>query len=270
MENKDTQRESFMKLNLLKKIWYSISKFEKYPEMAALGVKKAIIYFTELMLIFSAIYTCSYVYYVSNIAEFETQDLSFSEKVITLLIDESQVQDSDIIEMTGTLGESSKYTIISALFISFFINFFLITLVDVFVLSLFGLITCHIARIKMNYKALFNMSVYALTLSIILRLIYMLLTTLTDFEVKYFDIMYMAVSYISLAAAIFLIKSDIIKQHLELMRIIEEGKDKIEKTITIPKRKKEEDEDNERPKDEDKKEDKKDNENGTEGESSNA
>ena len=61
MENKDTQRESFMKLNLLKKIWYSISKFEKYPEMAALGVKKAIIYFTELMLIFSAIYTCSYV-----------------------------------------------------------------------------------------------------------------------------------------------------------------------------------------------------------------
>lgn len=120
----------------------------------------------------------------------------------------------------------------------------------------------------MNYKALFNMSIYALTLSIILRLIYILLTTLTDFEVKYFDIMYMAVSYISLAAAIFLIKSDIIKQHLELMKIIEEGKDKIEKTITIPKRKKEDDDD--KPQDDDKKEDKKDNENGTEGEGSNA
>ena len=266
MEKEGTKKEQFMKLNFFKKVWISISKFEKYPEMAALGVKKAIIYFTELMLVFSIIFTGSYIYYVSNIAEFEESDLNFSEKVITLLMDESNIQNDELIDVTNAVGESSKYTIVIALFISFFINFYLITLIDVFVLSLFGLITCYIARIKMNYKAVFNMSVYALTLSIILRLIYLVITTLTSFEIKYFDVMYMAVSYISLAAAIFLIKSDIIKQHLELMKIIEEGKEKIEKTIVIPKEK-EKDKDEEKQ-DEDKNDEEK--EEGTEGEGSNA
>lgn len=266
MEKEGTKKEQFMKLNFFKKVWISISKFEKYPEMAALGVKKAIIYFTELMLVFSIIFTGSYIYYVSNIAEFEESDLSFSGKVITLLMDESNIQNDELIDVTNAVGESSKYTIVIALFISFFINFYLITLIDVFVLSLFGLITCYIARIKMNYKAVFNMSVYALTLSIILRLIYLVITTLTSFEIKYFDVMYMAVSYISLAAAIFLIKSDIIKQHLELMRIIEEGKEKIEKTIVIPKEK-EKDKDEEK---QDEEKNDKEKEEGTEGEGSNA
>ncbi len=82
------------------------------------------------------------------------------------------------------------------------------------------------------------MSVYAITLSLILRTIYVVVTMLTSFEIKYFDVMYVAVAYISLAAAIFLIKSDVIKQHLELMKIIEEGKEKIEQTIVIPRKKK--------------------------------
>ena len=78
--------------------------------------------------------------------------------------------------------------------------------------------------------------------------------------------MYIAIAYISLAAAIFLIKSDVIKQRLQLMKIIEESKERIEETITIPKRPKED----EKEGDEDKKEEKKDKENGTEEQGSNA
>jgi hypothetical protein len=91
---------------------------------------------------------------------------------------------------------------------------------------------------------------------------------LFGFEVKYFEVMYVAVSYIILAAAIFMIKSDVIKQHLELMKIIDESKNKIEKTITIPERPK----DKEEKKKDDKKDDKEeeDKENDTEGQSSNA
>ena len=263
------EKEKFMNLNFFEKIWFSISKFEKYPQMAALGVKKAITYFTQLMLIFSVIFTCGYVYYVSNVAEFEEPNLSFSEKVVTLLTDDTRAQNDELIEMTNIMNESSKYSIIIALFISFFISFFLLTLVDVFILSLFGVITCYVARIKMNYKAVFNMSIYALTLSIILKIIYLLLTILTSFEIKYFDIMYMAVSYISLAAAIFLIKTDVIKQHLELMKIIEDGKYNIQSTITIPKRKKEKDDDKEKE-DENSEDGVKENEKGTEEEGSNA
>lgn len=79
--------------------------------------------------------------------------------------------------------------------------------------------------------------------------------------------MYVAVAYISLAAAIFLIKSDVIKQHLELMKIIEEGKEKIEQTIVIPRKK--DDEEKKENKDGDK-EEKKEDEKETEGQGSNA
>ena len=138
-------------------------------------------------------------------------------------------------------------------------------MLDVFTLSIFGLFTCLIAKIKMNYKAVFNMSIYAITLSLILRTIYVVVTMLTSFEIKYFEVMYIAVAYITLAAAIFLIKSDVIKQHLELMKIIEEGKEKIEKTIVIPRKKDEE----EKKEDKDEKE-KKEDEKETEGQGSNA
>ena len=122
--------------------------------------------------------------------------------------------------------------ILSSLFIGNFISYYLITLIDVFTLSVFGLFTCFLAKIKMNYKALFNMSIYALTLSIILKIIYIGLDMLLGFEIKYFSIMYIAVSYITLAAAIFLIKSDV------------KNKEKIEQTIKIPKKpEKDDDED---------------------------
>ena len=119
----------------------------------------------------------------------------------------------------------------------------------------------------MNYKAVFNMSIYAITLSIMLKAIYVVITMLTNFEIKYFELMYIAVSYITLAAAIFLIKSDVIKQHLELMKIIEESKEKIEQTIVIPRKKEEKDEDK---KDETKEEKKEEGEKGTEEQGSNA
>ena len=66
--------------------------------------------------------------------------------------------------------------------------------------------------------------------------------------------MYIAVSYISLAAAIFLIKSDVMKQHLQLMKIIEKRKKKIEETITIPRKPKDEEKEDEDNKTDEKKE----------------
>ena len=75
------------------------------------------------------------------------------------------------------------------------------------------------------------MNVWQMTIKI-----YYAITLLTDFKIKYFDIMYVTISYIILTAAIFLIKSNVIKQHLELMRIMEEGKEKYEETITITRK----------------------------------
>jgi len=268
VENNQTKREKFLKLNFFQRIWYSIAKFEKYPEMAALGVKKAILYFTELIIIFSVLYTGTYVYYVSNVAQFDEPNLTLSEKVIKSLVNEKNEQNEEIIQTTEILKQYPDSAIIVTLFISVFISFYIASLMDVLTLSVFGLFTCLIARIKMNYKAVFNMSIFALTLPIILRIIYSMITMLTNFEIKYFEIMYTAIAYISLAAAIFLIKSDVIKQQLQLMKIIEESKEKIEEKITIPRKPKEE----EKEKEDDKKEEKeeKGQEKGTEEQGSNA
>lgn len=265
MESNQSKKEQYLKLNFFKKIWYSITKFEKYPELVALGVKKALIYFTELIVIFCVIYTGSYVYYVSNVATFEEENLSLSQKVIKTMIKETGSENEQINQALEIADNYSDTAMIGSLFISSFISFWVAIVLDVFTLSIFGLFTCLIAKIKMNYKAVFNMSIYAITLSLILRTIYVVVTMLTSFEIKYFDVMYVAVAYITLAAAIFLIKSDVIKQHLELMKIIEEGKEKIEKTIVIPRKKDEE----EKKEDKDEKE-KKEDEKETEGQGSNA
>ena len=107
-----------------------------------------------------------------------------------------------------------------AIIIYLFIMYFISSLSDIFVLSLFGLLTTAIAKIKMRYRAIFNMSVFSITISVTLELIYMYITLFTDFRIKYFDIMYSSISFICLAAAIFMIKSDVIKQQLQLMQII--------------------------------------------------
>ena len=265
MESNQSKKEQYLKLNFFKKIWYSITKFEKYPELATLGVKKALIYFTELIVIFCVIYTGSYVYYVSNVATFEEENLSLSQKVIKTMIKETGSENEQINQALEIADNYSDTAMIGSLFISSFISFWVAIVLDVFTLSIFGLFTCLIAKIKMNYKAVFNMSIYAITLSLILRTIYVVVTMLTSFEIKYFDVMYVAVAYITLAAAIFLIKSDVIKQHLELMKIIEEGKEKIEQTIVIPRKKDEE----QKKEDKDEKE-KKEEEKETEGQGSNA
>ena len=268
MESNEKIKEHFIKMNFFQKIWYSISKFERYPELAALGVKKALLYFTELILISSFIFTAIYVYYVKNIAKFD-EELNFSQKMTNVITSKANMENEQIAAATENMQNEKSGTLIAALGMSLFISLFISTLLDVFTLSIFGILTCFFTKIKMNYKALFNMSIYALTLSVILRTVYFAITTLTSFKIKYFDIMYIAISYISLAAAIFIIKSNIIKQHLELMKIIEESKEKIEDTFSINKKPKEK-EDEDKDKDENEKKDEEQKEDKPEGQGSNA
>ena len=48
-ENKKTEKEEKMNKGFFKKIWYSITKFEQYPVMAAEGIKTATRYLLILI-----------------------------------------------------------------------------------------------------------------------------------------------------------------------------------------------------------------------------
>ena len=63
------------------------------------------------------------------------------------------------------------------------------------------------------------MGVHALTLPIILNILYIILNAFTGYTIKYFQIMYTAISYIYMVAAILIIKSDYIKRQMELDKL---------------------------------------------------
>lgn len=261
MESNEIQRNKMLKMNFLKQTWYSVTKFEKYPEMAAVGLKKSLLYFTKLMIIFSIICTITVVYCLYN-SEKGGEENSLSVKLYNIALS-SVPGEQDEIFKNASMDEvkemiqnySDGYTIF-AIFIVIFTLIFGMTLIRIILLSVFGLITCFFAQIKINYKALFNMSIYAMTLSILLHIIYTCIILLTDFKVKYFDILYVSVSYISLAAAIFIIKSNVIKTHLELMKIIDSSKQKIEETIRNKQNKDDQTDDKEKENNETKENDK--------------
>ncbi|MGN1270770.1 MAG: DUF1189 domain-containing protein [Clostridia bacterium] len=154
-------------------------------------------------------------------------------------------------------ANSNEMTLIYAMFfiattIFAFIAYSIQILMDIFLLSIIGLIISKIAAIKLKYKEIFNMSVYALTLSIILYLAYICVNIMTGFTITYFDLAYEIISYIYIITAILMIKSDLIKQQIEVGKIVEEQK-------KVREEKQEENNEEDKPKEEpkeDKKEDK--------------
>jgi len=166
--------------------------------------------------------------------------------------------------------------ILIIIFIYSFIMYLLTTISNIVFLSIFGYFTTLLVKIKMRYVAIFNMSVYAFTLSIILNMLYVAINIVFKFNIEYFQIMYMAVAAIYLVAAIFLLKADVLKKQGELIKIIE-AQAIVKKEIQEEKEQKEKEvkKENKKTDEEDKQEDEKkdkteDNNIGEEPESSNA
>lgn len=297
-ENKE--ETNILKTNFFKKVWYSITKIEKYPEMAAQGLGKAISYGMKIIAILAVVLCLGIVYETYNLMQDginylqnEFPEISYKEnkldinsegemvispedsivgKVIidTKTEDEQKInqyindineegqgvvvlKDKIIVKSQGVTGninyeykeifdqmgitEFTKQDVINyahsgqiislyvsiflTVFIYSFIMYLLTTLSNAVFLSLFGYLTTWIAKIKMRYVAIFNMSVYALTLSTILNMIYIAINIFVDFNMQYFQVMYVAVAAIYLVAAIFILKVDFTKKQAELMKIAE-------------------------------------------------
>lgn len=137
-------------------------------------------------------------------------------------------------------------------FIYMFAIYLTSILMDTLVIALLGLIVSRIAGMKLKFSACFSMGVHALTLPIILNILYIILNAFTGYTIKYFQIMYTAISYIYMVAAILIIKSDYIKRQMELDKI----KSEQEKVRAELDRQKEEDRKEEEKRKEEKKEQK--------------
>lgn len=306
MENKENGKENIneneqnskeIKKGFFKKVWYSITKIEKYGTMAAEGVPKALTYLMKLALIIAIIVGIQSTVQVSNIineikgyienniSNFNYEDGILSvenEETVTIentsmgkIIIDTKTEDNDLVNSyLNSITEGSGVVVLKNQFIlkdfttsgtvsykyenilsqmqitslskqdvldyvnsnqiwSIYISIFGMILIYIFVyyilsllwnaiiMSIFGYLATWFAKIKMRYAAVFNMSAYSLTLSVVLNIIYIIVNCFIDFEIKYFQVMYFAVAAIYLIAAIFIIKSDFIKRQIEITKMIE-------------------------------------------------
>lgn len=300
-ENKKEELENkSIKTNFFKKVWYSITKIEKYPDMAAEGFGKAIGYMAKIIAVLAIVLCFGMMFQTYNLIQeglsyLQNQFPEFSYKngvlnveteselkisaedsvvgktIIDTKTEEEQkinqyinevteegegiivLKDRVIIKNSSVVGtisysynetfepmgitEFTKQDVINyanssqivtlyvsvflTIFIYAFIMYLITTLSNVIMLSFFGYITTLLARIKMRYVAIFNMSAYALTLSIILNMLYIAINIFVPFNIEYFQVMYVAVAAIYLVAAILILKTEVMKQQLELMKIAE-------------------------------------------------
>ncbi len=109
---------------------------------------------------------------------------------------------------------------------------------NIILLFIFGFLMCKIVSVPLKSYSIFNISIYSITLSVLLGFIYTVTNYYTGLTIQYFDSVYLVIAYIYLISAILIIKSDLIKQKIELEKIkdvqkdvakeIEEQKDKEE------------------------------------------
>lgn len=123
--------------------------------------------------------------------------------------------------VNGGQINSLYFSIFITLFIYGFSMYFINTLWYAIIISIVGYFTMWMLKMRMRYVAVFNMAIYALTLSTILNIIYLIVNIVFNFTIEYFSIMYVTVATIYLLAAIFIIKSDLIKKQAEVMKIVE-------------------------------------------------
>lgn len=164
----------------------------------------------------------------------------------------------ELINNFQSIGFSSIiYVYFIANFISIFINNVITNLGYLFVVALFGYIAARFCGVRFKMAPMFALSIYSLTLSVILSGIYLVVYLLTGFIIKYFDVMYLLVAYVYIIAAILMIKYDLIKQSEELQKIIEVQK-QVRKELKEEEQNKEE-----YPKSKDKEKNKEDDDNQT-------
>lgn len=169
-----------------------------------------------------------------------------------------QLQKEDILNFLG----GRQLYLLDGMFlvmvcVALWINYFASTLLDALLYSVIGYIASTFARIKLRYTAIYNIASYSMTLPILLNLVYTIVNLFTGYTIHYFDIMYVAVTCVYIFAAIFMIKSDIIKRHVELTKVIEE-QEKVKQEMKEREQKKQEEEEKEKLRKEDEKKEKED------------
>lgn len=130
------------------------------------------------------------------------------------------INKDDVINFISNIG--IKYYIIIAIIAFFFeiIVLLISTIIDVLIIAMIGYIMSRIIRNEtlLNFSQVFKISVHAITLPIVLAMIYYIINIFSGFYIKYFSIMYTSIAVIYIMTSIILIASDNDKKNINMQK----------------------------------------------------
>lgn len=193
-----------------------------------------------------------------------TGTISYNYKELLGKMEMNEFTKQAVIDYANSSQVITLYvSVFITIYIYCFVMYLLMTLSNAVFLSIFGYLTTWIARIKMRFLAVFNMSIYALTLSVLLNILYIAVNIFIDFKMEYFQVMYVSVAAIYLVAAIFLLKTEFVKKQIELMKIAE-AQEIVRKEMQEQEEKEKQEKEKKERQEKDRKEEKKEEKNGGE------
>ena len=291
--------EKTKKIGFFKRLKMAIFELENYIQFISEKSGKAIFYSLKLVIILSFIIVAAnaiFVYakynnptnYLDNIVpnfvyqdsklEIDKDDLTTDEKKSTAevmkqlspsikeIFDGQTYSKADLMQYVQENERNIVIIGVAVVFIEGIFDLFIFWIMIAILTSFIGWIVLKFLRIKMKYSKLYALSTYASTLSIILTVIYTMLNTFFGVYIDVFDYLSMLISYIYITAVIYMIRSDLVKQQLELIRIatvqaqVKEQLDKEKEKEEEEKRKEQEEPEDEKDKESDEDSDKKEKE----------
>lgn len=244
--------EKTKKIGFFKRFKMAIFELENYIDFLNEKLSKSLIFSLKLVILLSFIMAVSNVIFVY--AKYNSPDNYLNEVIpefiyekSELKIDENETKSDEKKQMaqimkqvvpsiTNILGDGTytkadlihyvqdnQKTIVgfgvTAIFIENILDLYIMWLMVAVLTSFIGWIDLVFLRIKMKYSKLFTLSIYASTLSIILTVVYTMLNAFAGVYIDMFDYLSILIAYIYITAVIYMIRSDLIKQQIELIRI---------------------------------------------------
>lgn len=159
------------------------------------------------------------------IASGNENTINYSEYITSAGFNSEEVianQKQDFINFVDQLGIQNVFiSMFVILTIVTYISNIIVVLSDVCIVAIFGWFAARICGVNFKMNPMIALSIYGLSLSIVLDLIFDVIYIMTGFTVQYFEIIYLLIAYVYIIAAIFMIKYDLIKHTEELKKIIE-------------------------------------------------
>ena len=213
-ENMDVDAKK-IKMRFFKRFMISIKDFDRYIEIAMQKLSNSFGYLFILILLCSIIFGT--VMTTKSVKDFKENPEKIREQIIKT--QETYNIQTDMAQVDKMLNETKEGGLTLILIIPMILALLVVlsisTLFNVLIISILGYMLSRFMRIPLKFRATFNMAASAVTLPIILNVIYSIVNTYTGFTINYFDLMYNLIAYVYMLVAIIFIRAEIIKKDIE-------------------------------------------------------